>query len=467
MRGGRHEPERAVAALALAAALAGPFVAACGGDTPTPPDVALVADVLDAEGRASLRAATEAVLGAPDDAARWRTLGRRYELLDLPAQAESAYAGALRLEPDDARTEYRAAVTARAAGEVERASERMARVVTLDPTYGPAWRRAGLWRLEDGDVAGAREAFERAAPLLEGRADVPLCMARAALLADDVDLALRHARTAADRAPDDPYVRLVLGTALRRAGLLDEAEPHLAAGQGATPAFEDPWSAELQADAAQDDALAERGRALEAERRWAEAADVYTELLARRPGDDGVSLRLGVALLQSGRADDAIALYDRVLERTPGNYEVAVARASALQTAKRDGEAFRAADGLIERWPDRLPAYLVRGELRRKQADLEGAREDFERAVALAPSDVRGPLFLGRVLLQSERYEEATEVLVRGLDAPGARPPLPYFSLLLRAQARLGLPPEALARTLERARAIHGDAADTLVRRDR
>ncbi|MEM9800091.1 MAG: tetratricopeptide repeat protein, partial [Planctomycetota bacterium] len=271
----------------------------CGGASPSaiePPDLAAVEDVLDVDAFSELSGLTEAVAARPREAESWRALARAYETNELPAQAADAYEAAFAIEPDDAQTAYRAALKARQALDVDRAARLMAEVLELEPGYGPAWRRRGLWQLEAGDVVAARNSFERAAERLPGEPDGPLCLARAALLADDVSEAVEQAKVARERAPDDAYVQLVYGTALRRAGRVDEAAPFLTRGQGATPSFADPWSAAVSRDESRDEALAKRAEELEAKRLWDQAAEVWSELLDRRPDDSMVMRRLGLSL---------------------------------------------------------------------------------------------------------------------------------------------------------------------------
>ena len=122
------------------------------------------------------------------------------------------------------------------------------------------------------------------------------------------------------------------------------------------------------------------------------------------------------------------------------------------------------ANEIIERWDDRPAGDLARGAIRRDAGDVSGALSDFSRASDLAPTDPRGRMFQGQVLLQQKRWADAERVLESGLDRPGAAPPLSYFGMLLQAKARRGANGAEISATRDRARAVHGDAADSLVR---
>ena len=105
-------------------------------------------------------------------------------------------------------------------------------------------------------------------------------------------------------------------------------------------------------------------------------------------------------------------------------------------------------------------------ELRdRLLGDVPEARRAFQRATALNPSDLRGPLFEGQMLAKAGRYPEAAMVLEKGLDHPSASPPLVYFRMLLSAQAAAQMGPDVIQRTLTKAREIHGDQADSLTKK--
>lgn len=452
-------------ALLGALLVASPGCKDSGPDLTAPPSPEKLAGGLDDSTQAELRTATDAVLADPGDADLWAALGRAYESKGVHEGAETTFSSAAQLRPDDPKLRYRAAIAAGKAGELERALGHLDRVLDLDATYGPAWRRRGSWLLDLGRADEARAAFERALPLLPGVPDAPIGLARAALALDEITVALEHARTAFERAPDDPYVRLILGNALRRSGEADEALPHLDAGQGALPRYVDPWSENAARARRQDDDLSERANRLVGEKQWDAAIEALEELRELRPQDSRVALRLGVALIGGGYHKRAEEHYEAMHQEFPANYDIATSRAAALRASGKTARSLSAIDAVIARWPDRAPAYLQRGSTLAEMNDVTGARAAFQRASQLNPGDLRGPLFEGQLLAKLRRYPEAAQVLQAGLDLPGASPPLVYFRMLLSAQAASRMGGEAIQATLDRARAIHGDAADSLTKK--
>jgi tetratricopeptide (TPR) repeat protein len=423
-----------------------------------------VAGGLDQTLVASLTKLTEAVNSKPSDAAAWESLGRAYEAARVPAGAQVAFGAAAELNPKNPKLWYRAAITAGRLGEVELALERLANVLGLAPDYGPAWRRKGTWLLDLGRAAEALPAFERASELMPEKSDAIIGLARVALAEDRVEDALGLTQLALERAPGDPYVRSLLGNALRRSGQSEAAVPHMVAGQNSTPLYSDPWSEEAARSRRKEEDAIQRIEQLQEEGRFDESIELVRKAIRESPTSSKLPLRLGVALMRAGRYEEAVAHYDAAVLKFPGSYELAAGRAAALNTTGKLSAALKAADHLIARWPDRSVAYLQRGAALEKMGDVPAARAAFQRASQLQPSDLRGPLFEGRMLAKLKRFQEAKEVLERALELPGAAPPLTYFRILLAVQASTGAGPASVKATVERARLIHGDEADTLLR---
>lgn len=434
-------------------------------DVPAPPSPREIAGGLSAATLACLEKATSAVTASPGDGEPWAALGRAYESSQVYGGAETAFSTAASLTPQDPKLWYRAAINAGRAGKTERALLHLDQVHKAEPSYGPAWRRRGTLLLDLGRPEEARTAFSTAAGLLPGVPDAEIGLARAALANDDVATALGHARVALERASTDPYVRLILGNALRRSGLANEALPHLEAGQGAVPRYVDPWSESAARARRQDDDLSERAQKLVNEKQWNDAIEALKELHGLRPQDARVALRLGVALIGGDQLSEAEAHYEKAMKLFPGNYDIATARAAALRATGKTARSLSSIEDVIRRWPGRAPAYLQRGSTLGEMGDVEGARAAFQRASQLNPGDLRGRLFEGQLLAKNRRYTEAAAVLQQGLDVPGASPPLVYFKMLLSTQAVSRMSSDVIQETLRRARSIHGDAADALLQK--
>jgi len=443
-----------LAALALACGPANDDAA-----LPEPPDVAVITSSADAVHRDALRSASDALARSPRSSAAWRELGEALEVASLPREAELCYRAARSLAPDDPRLLYRAAIACAQQGELLRAIETMEDVIAESPGYGPAWRRLGFWRLDMGDVDGARSAMQRTRELLPRRPDGHVGLARVEMRAERAGAAVAAALEALDLAPGAPHVRLVVGEALRLAGREAEAAPHLDAGRGAPMVFADPWSEGLRSVADRDDDLVAQARTAEAQRRFGDALALYDEVLARRPDDADLHYRKGVALLATDRAADAVRHLAEASARFPGNFDLALGHANALRAAGRPAEALGALEAVVARWPDEVTPHVITGELYADAADVPSARAAFARAREIDARDLRSRLFEGRMLLRAGQFAAADEVLSGGLDVPGALPALPYYKLLLAARVRNGATPPEMTAIYERAVREHGDAA--------
>ncbi len=439
------------------------LITSCGAvSTPAaPPDLAGLE--LPDEVRSELELARAEVVRTPMSAAAWAGLGRGFEVHGLFAQAETCFVEAHHLEPDEARHPHRAARNAERSGAMARAIQWSEVTVALEPSYGPAWRQLGSLHFEGGDLAAARRAFERAAalggtdPSTPGTRGAWVGLARVDLFEDRTDAALLSLERALDLAPDDAYVNLIYGTALRQAGRAEEAAERLGRGAGASPSWADPWSEAVERERKGEALDAAAAEAAMARKDYATAARLYGEVLERRPND--VILLRGCATAQSlgGEHDAALATLDIGLTRVPGSYDLSLLRATTLRTAGRRAEAWVALEDTLRLAPDRADAWLLRGALLRDRGDLEQALEAFREATRLEPSDLRGRLFQGAALNRLQRFAESVEALRPGLELAGARPSMPYFTLLAQALVASGRP-DLLPQVLERGRELHGEA---------
>lgn len=450
--------------MARSLALALFLVASCGDPAseyvpPPPPDQAAIAALVAPATLADLDAATRRVSTSPRDATAWGALAQAYEVASINAEAEQCYSVAAELQPRDAKPRYRAAICASREGELDRALGRIDEVLELEPSYGPAWRRRGTWLLELGRTDEARTAFEKVQELLPGAPDAPVGLAQVALLDDRVDEALTHARTARERAPEDRYIRLILGDALRRAGQADEAAEHLAAGEGSRPSFLDPWSEAVTRERRKDEDAMERASGLEREGKWFSALRIYEDVESRRPDDTNVLLKKGRALIALERIADAAQHFERAAQRFPGDYDLRVGQADALRRTGAVEDAQRALGVIIERWPDRQEAHLLQGRILEDKNQLNAARRSFQAAAAIAKDDLRGQMFEGQLLLKRERFEAAASVLEPPALDPSLRPSLEYFRITLQALVLGRVKTARVNAVFERSIEVHGEVA--------
>jgi Tfp pilus assembly protein PilF len=162
--------------------------------------------------------------------------------------------------------------------------------------------------------------------------------------------------------------------------------------------------------------LSNLGAALAHEGRYSEANAEYTKSLAIQPGNPQASANLGIAYYKTGQIPRAKEELRAALELMPGNrqvtflladcdirlgdYKAAVAILESIQNSLADDEAF---DCL-------LGAALLRdNQVDRGSLLIDlGAREDFEKAVAVNPQLPEAHANLGLALARVSDVEKAT-----------------------------------------------------------
>ncbi len=98
----------------------------------------------------------------------------------------------------------------------------------------------------------------------------------------------------------------------------------------------------------------------------------------------------GHAHLALQQIEEAVAAYDQALALDAQNGLARLGKARVL-VSRQDWEAARTElDRLIEAFPDLAEARIERGDVARIRGDLQTALDDFAKAIALAPNNVRG-----------------------------------------------------------------------------
>jgi tetratricopeptide (TPR) repeat protein len=240
-------------------------------------------------------------------------------------------------------------------------------------------------------------------------------------LIDDTEDALRAYGRAADLAPDDPDVQMLLGVLYLRSGRLEAAEAAFRRQMGLAEGKEGGEAIRYRAGTMLGDALLAKGARDEALAAYEAAQRDVTALAEREPADPrwqrDASVthdRIGDLLLAGGQLDLALSSYRRSLEL-----------AQAL--AGRDPSNLR--------WQHDLSVAHDRvGEALELVGDLDGAIESFRRGLAIAETlmqrepdrperrwDVSASLDrIGDVLLAKDKTEEALAAYRRGLEIAAA-----------------------------------------------
>lgn len=153
--------------------------------------------------------------------------------------------------------------------------------------------------------------------------------------------------------------------------------------------------------------LSARGNALLGQHRCAEAAEVFTRLLAADPAGPGAWHYRALAWLGLGRLDEAVADLRAALERSGGAAPYALLLGGALRRRGDLPAALAAYGAALARDPACAPALAERAGVRFALRDLPGALADLDRAVELRPENTAYLTNRGKVRHHLGRVEEA------------------------------------------------------------
>ncbi|MEO7065057.1 MAG: tetratricopeptide repeat protein [Dokdonella sp.] len=364
----------------------------------------------------------------PDDADTLHLLGMlRYQCGDA-AEGAQLLGRARELAPNDANIELAIASLAFRKADYVAAESGFKRALELDPNLGGAHAGIGQIALLRGEHAAAEQHFRTA--LRTGEEPHALAGLGAMLLeGDDTDGALRHISRAADLAPHDAVIQMLLGqafakrdtpafaqqafeNALRLQPDLHQARLWLGGLLTRTrrfPEANEHYRSLLAVPGLEANAHIGLADVARAENRLEDAVASYRSALALQP-DQILALRaLAQSLAQLGRADEGLALYEARLARIDdSDGSVHEARAVLLSLL---GRAAQAADDLkivLERNPDNLQARVLLARL----SESIGQYDDASHHAAIVASAL--PQAPEMLLIQ-------VRALLRHGDAAGAR----------------------------------------------
>ncbi len=279
---------------------------------------------------------------------------------------------------------------------------------------------------DQGDTAGALQAYERAlrrdpyfAPTLLARADLLMrqrklaearrdaealqqahaederglvLLASIELLQERPAEAERLLREALTREPGDVEAQLLLGLALEGLGRHEEA----IALQSALATRE--WSPldmvrglSLMHEAGQNE----------------EVVELATRFLEDHPRDYGIRALLIDSLVNLNRHEEALAAIDQHVGYWGSSSTIELLRARCLAETGKLPEALALLDAFLRETPGDLRALYLRGTLRQKSGDLDGALTDLVELAKLDTEAAAPRLALARLFLDRHEYDRA------------------------------------------------------------
>lgn len=401
---------------------------------PSPPEPPLPADVNDAETRAAIDAARQDVLRQRRSVAAWGKLGKVLLAQQFDREADVCLVEANRLDPTDPRWLYgRCLIVLKR--DPDNAVAMLRHAATVADAAGDAWPEYRLAvRLLLAEALIERGSLDEAERILQAEAArnprdprVALALGRIALARDDDARAAEMLAIAQPSPHAQRNATALLAQLARRRGdktLADSYERKLAQLPGDMP-WPDALLDEIASMSVGPRGWERHVKWLEQHERYAEAAQVCLERIAREPAVDAyvgaaknfAKLRdydRAVALLREAVALDAnsadahdwlgLVLFSRAerdAQTTP----------DAPQIKEWLREAVEHARCAAELRPGHAKTYLVWGVALKLLGRPADAVAPLRLGVACDPGDLELQLGLGQVLLQTGHGTEAEPFL--------------------------------------------------------
>lgn len=389
---------------------------------------------MDAQVASQIHAAESAAAAAgtgPGAAEAWGVLGETCHAYELLPAAETAYANARELAPDEPRWWYLGGIAARAGNHVDTAVRLLRRAGELAPAMSSPAVALAEALLAQGEIDAALDQATRAVAVDDTDMGGWLVLAEASWAAQDVQATIDAYRTILQRQPEATKIRVPLSAALRRNGLTDKADQVLL-GAGDRPVLRrDPWMERVLARREGFDAEVQRASQQFELGHFRTAADGFEAALAIRPDDVPTMVNLAGSLLKLSQFDRAASLLEDAVERDPEHAGAWFDLGSAEVGRGRDEAAVTAYRHSLDLRPDSIRTGGELGDALRRLGRWQEALDQY-RALLQLQTDLEPALAWGAVcLVRLERWTDARQWLKDALERQ------PHSTALAGLAARL------------------------------
>ena len=377
-------------------------LAACG---PLPAIVPDPGAELPAELRGAIERELAGVRAAPADARARATLGLVYAANHMWSEARRCYEQAAALDASEPLWPYHAGLARLHGGDPGAALAQLERAARCFGEFAPLWYRLGDLLMENGDLEAAEARMRHVVDLAPRAPEGHAALGAIALERGDAGAARAACERALALDPTYRPARYVLGLALARLGLSQEAEQALAGGVDARKRhLPDAWS-----ELAPFRAVLLETR-LEAAVEWMEAGrlgdalKLLAETLALHPDDARVQVNLGVAHARAGNTSEATRWLERVAAAGSREAVVFLNLAECYLALQRAEEALSAADRALAIDAELGAAHLARGEALVSLGRVNEGRAALESAARLDRCDTHAALRLAHLAVDAREW---------------------------------------------------------------
>ncbi len=295
------------------------------------------------------------------------------------------------LSPEEALAE---ALRCHQAGRLGEAAAVYEAILESDGRNVAALHLLGLIRQQQGDVDRAMDLVARAAVLRPDVSAIQASLAELCLAKGRYEDACRCARVALRSGPDNPTLRLILGSALRALGNPEQAISELRRAVEIRP----DWSA----------AHNELGNALRALGRGEEAKAAYRTAIRLVPDSALALANLGLMLMDEGSFVEAHALLTRAVALEPGTGSMWERLADFYERVDQFDEAVPCWERALELAPTETASlHLALGRALQKVGREAESEAHYRTASALDPTSAVAQVSLGVLLAERGDVAEA------------------------------------------------------------
>jgi tetratricopeptide (TPR) repeat protein len=338
-------------------------------------------------------------------------LGQIYQAYRFDTAALGCYVNASRLDPQSFRWSYYAGYLRQEYNDAEAAEHDYQHALTLKPTDNPALLRLGNLELTLDHYDAARQWFTTAMARQHPSAAALTGLGKVALLERQYAVALTYFTQALALEPQATSIHYQLAMTYRGLGDLDHMEQQLKARGDVEPSIHDPLLDQISALKQGKFGLLERGDAAMRESRFADAVDVYRQLV-RVDSSDAIAYKyLGVALARSGNPDEALQQYAHSLQLDPGNATVHYDIGILLVEAGKEEQATAHFEQAIKLDPGLVTAHFQLANLLMRKRDDAGAEREYGIVVSLQPQNGFAHLMQAMAAVHSGSYARARTLL--------------------------------------------------------
>jgi tetratricopeptide (TPR) repeat protein len=372
----------------------------------------------------TLKAASPATT-ADELADAFGEMGKRFVAAEYLDAAESCFANAQRLAPDDMRWPYYLGHIYRFRNEPANAAGFFVQSLTLQPDHVPTLVWLGEMRLAQNRPEAAARFFNMGLARQTRSVAALYGLGRAALARQRYSEAVTHLEAALALEPQASRLHYLLAMAYRGQGDRRNADAHLRLRGDAEIPSADPLLEELGGTLQHAAVYDVRGSEAIGQRDWVDAIRNLRKAIELAPRNPVSRLNLGTALYLTGDATGALEQFEAALRLAPqspkAHYSVGVIDAAA----GRDADAIERFSAAVTSDPAYVEARMQLADALRRNGRLEESLTHYADVIKTSPAISQARFGYAMALVRLRRYQEARDRLT---EAANAYPDQPDFA---------------------------------------